>query len=543
MLPDEPQSRDKIDRLSELPEELQLIIYKCLDDRRDSNAMSKSCRNINRIVEPLLYSSFEESGKRDTLLLVRTLLGRPELAQHFKGFSAFCYWIQKTTKPRLDRYNTFTREAVGARLSMREWIAAHIWDLTSPLDIGDRWLKALYDCERRCNWECSHYKRNWAPWTALLLMLLPNVEKFYLPDYSFAANPPQSALTEFQAHHVRTGVEVLTKLREVILVRKEIPTLTGMRAVVDDEIMPFLRIPLITSLYCTIHAIPSALFNFSEGMSHLQHLDIQSSVPFSGLLRMAPCGLRSLKTLKISNQLDRDALRRGVWHTGSIAPHLKEMESLKELHLTPYMYTMRNEWDYVDAFMRVKAEVILPVPIGSLTGLKHLKRIESTSYMFMGQPLGRRAHVARGIGIGTRYETRGQTAPRSERECRTYDTWQIDTFLDSLPEDLEEIMIWNCKVWIMSVLPKLIAALKYQRRFGKLKKVELVFDASWKEAEACWRKICEWRGGKRGESAFTEGELEFRGRVWKELELERRAERRSSLLVGPGLSRYRLMQI
>jgi len=218
------------------------------------------------------------------------------------------------------------------------------------------------------------------------------------------------------------------------------------------------------------------------------------------------------------------------------------MESLEELHLTPNMYSMCNEWDYVDAFIQVKAEVILPVPIGSLTDLKHLKRIESTLYMLMGQPLGHRVQAPRGIGIGTRYETRGQTSLRGQRDSRTYDIWQINMFLDSLPETLEEIMIWNCKEWIVSVLLGLMAALKFQRRFVRLKKVELVFDASWKGAETYWRTICGWRGEKKGENAWVEGGLEFRGRGWRELELESRAERRNSLIVDPGPPRYRLIQ-
>ncbi|RBR26389.1 uncharacterized protein FIESC28_00794 [Fusarium coffeatum] len=175
----------------DFPQEIQLQVAECLPQNL-LGRLSTTCRSLNSLVEPLLYSTIQISWYRvyhapvlQSLGLIRTLLARPELCNYVRSLEFVGEdhidrddppWPGETPEPPrvpvppLDRLAT-TIEATGVEETTAvSWINNVLYcDAYAYLDVPES--RDLYTIRK------VHEK--WADGTmALLLCLLPNLAKF-----------------------------------------------------------------------------------------------------------------------------------------------------------------------------------------------------------------------------------------------------------------------------------------------------------------------------------------------------------------------------
>lgn len=88
-----PKPLDTVFPLKDLSNEILALVLSYIGERRLLCQLSKTSLRFNEIATPLLYQKYEErdhwpaTNSRDTLLLMRTLLTRPDLASRIKKYS------------------------------------------------------------------------------------------------------------------------------------------------------------------------------------------------------------------------------------------------------------------------------------------------------------------------------------------------------------------------------------------------------------------------------------------------------------------------
>lgn len=160
--------------LDQLPEELLVGVVKNVDDVQDRLQVSLASKRLHEAIEPMLYSSFRQTGREATGAFIRTILEKPHVVRYVKSFTAHSinspYALATELRPvstMLPRTNF--KQKIAQMMSQISLIS-HVQD--SP------WIEIDAD-----EWLTDFYRSYWDACTAFLLLLLPNIEQIKLRVY------------------------------------------------------------------------------------------------------------------------------------------------------------------------------------------------------------------------------------------------------------------------------------------------------------------------------------------------------------------------
>ncbi|KAE8449844.1 hypothetical protein EG329_007321 [Mollisiaceae sp. DMI_Dod_QoI] len=195
--------------LEQLPQEIFLEICHYLPPRRELlesfreetaqysplSTLSECSKKLAHLVTPLLYAEFAEIGSiRRLPLFLRTILSRPDLAQHVKSFSGCNFEYKPWIVKEYDHKPTWDARVIDRslwslddqRLMKRAVLSAterfklnyHSYPKRVDETFVNRWLKRLFRVDRFSR------ASNWDAVVALLLCHLPNLQKFRLEAFN-----------------------------------------------------------------------------------------------------------------------------------------------------------------------------------------------------------------------------------------------------------------------------------------------------------------------------------------------------------------------
>jgi F-box-like len=420
--------------IQNLPEELliQIFDFVLLPDLSRLALCSKS---FYRAAVPRLYSSFEDNrlGKR-MIKLLSTIIVRPDLALFVKAFAS--------NGPDTV-YHDETPPIVPD--DMRPRIKSELTKAGVDEHMKDFWHNRI----------CGHPSDNcWEATVALCMLLLPNLSTLKIPYYHewcFSSEPKCIPYVFARAVKIQNSNTpspyAMTQLRNLSigLVSEDI-------GLIHLTTMAFLELKSIRSL--TSENDEDYTKDFEDYPGTLPHV---TRLTFKEADISPPILAKLLKPFSSLTHFTLNARRRTKIYRGFSPQTFKEamlrsQQTLEELTLKNtaeefwYSYTS-YDYDGEDQ----------DLPLGSLVGFTKLRRLEATLRTLVRC---RRAEE------DSRNEEEENTRLRIRENTR---------FAESLPDSMEEIMIWECGG---DVFPLIVALFekKHQGGLQRLKMIDVTFN-------------------------------------------------------------------
>ncbi|PVH74360.1 hypothetical protein DL98DRAFT_658842 [Cadophora sp. DSE1049] len=148
--------------LNQLPEELLAEVLRNIDNVEDRLQVSLTSQRLHEAVEPILYSSFRQTGREATGAFIRTILEKPHVARFVKSFTAHSINSPYALATELRAVST-----VLPRAGFKQRIGQMMRDIPGITVSADKWLS-------------DFYFSYWDACTAFLVLLLPNIEQLQL---------------------------------------------------------------------------------------------------------------------------------------------------------------------------------------------------------------------------------------------------------------------------------------------------------------------------------------------------------------------------
>jgi hypothetical protein len=475
--------------LPKLPNELQIHVFRHLQPIHwaSSNATDLanvvlSCRHFYDLAIPILYSSFNEDGKVEGLLFLRTVLNRPDLAKHVRRLVGLCPQPDYDEEDALWWYRSKKRGRMHNLYDKLEGLEAALRTACTDQSLRRRWYRSLARKSSR------NTPGDWDSITALLVVLLPNLSMLRLPGpYELVDHDEVVFMPYIFSHAVKlqnSGVytqQSLSNLRTFEITVGEIyPTL--------KSIIPFLQLKSIRHA-TFLHSITKMEWaqvengnSIEEPISHITHLsftepsdiDAKSLANFLQVIR----GLVSISYVHWNEIEDPypfipPEVRRGLLHS---------KDTLKELTLVNDAedYQQADEYEEGNGESSHTPENISVSPIGSLLEFGQLCRLDVTAVVLVGRD---------GAPPGTK-----------RLDFEPLEHARISRVAGSLPESLEELTLRACFPPIYTIIDALFER-KREGGLKQLKRIDLFFQKDFSDEEVFGSEEgnqCELKGNEMG---------------------------------------------
>ncbi|KAG4438305.1 hypothetical protein IFR05_006192 [Cadophora sp. M221] len=432
--------------LSKLPDEILVEIFKTLDSPKDRSHVSQTSQKLHDIMEPILYSSFVQTGGGATPNFIRSILKKPSRAQYVKSVTA---------------------RAICAHGSLSE--LDPVWDLFAGLEASI--MKVIgreSTTDQRTNWLKDFYDARWDACTAVLLFLLPSVEHLDLRLFnSMLNNNPYSLQPRYllKALSMPLGNSVLADCKPWQYFRWKQP-LQNVSVENWEEYGPILKILQSFIGYESIKNLRLVGVDDSDldGMDAANSSEYLTEVlqllgNLTGLsllsadidpdkleILLSSCShLRYLHYVQKESLLYEDGdMDLGYFCPGAFGRGIKYLEdSLEELVVTCNDYWL-NSRPYEH--------------LGSLNTFKALRVLEITECILLGR------------------DKTNNTYHGWDRWTQHWGQEELAKSISKLPPSLEQLTILNCRTDIFDWLGYLFEGLERSEiEWGNLKKISCIF--------------------------------------------------------------------
>ena len=153
--------------LDQLPKELLVGVLENIGDVENRAQVSLASKRLHEAIEPMLYSSFRQTGREATGAFIRTILKKPHVVRYVKSFTAHSinsrYALATELRPVSTMLPRTNFKQKIAQMMSRISLISHVQDAPWIGIDADEWLT-------------DFYRSYWDACTAFLLLLLPNIE-------------------------------------------------------------------------------------------------------------------------------------------------------------------------------------------------------------------------------------------------------------------------------------------------------------------------------------------------------------------------------
>lgn len=160
--------------LDQLPKELLVGVLENIGDVENRAQVSLASKRLHEAIEPMLYSSFRQTGREATGAFIRTILKKPHVVRYVKSFTAHSINSRYALATELRPVST-----ILPRTNFKQKIAQMMSRISLISHVQDApWIGIDAD-----EWLTDFYRSYWDACTAFLLLLLPNIEQIQLRVY------------------------------------------------------------------------------------------------------------------------------------------------------------------------------------------------------------------------------------------------------------------------------------------------------------------------------------------------------------------------
>ncbi|TAQ88283.1 hypothetical protein B7494_g3379 [Chlorociboria aeruginascens] len=378
--------------LLSLSNELLIQILSHISKRRDLAIMSRSCKLLNALAEPILYTTFQHNNTVTLGSFLKAILNKPERALRVKHFIArmedYClqYSVEERATLRMTIFDTEQRMKIDQAIQR-----AVYWRPGPEDDIV---------CKSLANY--LNAPGNWDGAMALVISLLPNLEMLDIRSSSGGVKGPKRSLPLLEGVLLRASFDRTPLSFDRLKYLSMESFVTGL-----DEVVQHLRVPSIIKFkghriadnrfnpdrYSPLFTTDLCLADSSLGRSAMYHFLRH----FISLKRFAY--EHNLKIPPFPFFFDRVDIGQSISHLA---------HSLEELIL-------RDANNYGICFGL----------LGPLKAFHRLRKIDAMAYILFGNP----ARVIQSV--------------RHPSPLR-YQNDEVKDFVEALPSSLENLCIRDC---------------------------------------------------------------------------------------------------
>lgn len=377
---------------------IEIVKYASVD-RTISSLRSLASVNqiINRIVNPMLYSHFNEVSRISVPKFLRTILSNPQLATNVRIYTGYGLSIgpsQETLQAiaMLKEHNTQLAQAFQMELTkLHGSLDGEFLDVS---DLKDAEFMACRESlnmiepvsERSENWMSRIRKGKWHALTSLVLLLLPNLEDVEMIDYRYDDSGDVDHALGIAARLQASGITSQFSLEHLtdVSLSAFVPEDNGPYRFGQEpepeylyfaDVMPFLRLPSVESVAISKLSSEGGAFRratFLPGDLNFRTKDLEINdtcldMRWLGRFLRLFTSLRRFSYNHVAEEQTPDFLPQDI---GKAIAHLRPC--LEELEIS----SMCNQ----------NGKYTTPREIGSLTRFQRLKAIDVEGSVLFGYP-------------------------------------------------------------------------------------------------------------------------------------------------------------
>lgn len=425
-----PVSPQPATTFSDLPPDLIVRIIHQIGSKNDLASLSRCSSTLHQLVEPILYASVTQIHPWTVPLLIRTLIEKPELGEHVGSLTAY--------PPSFDGWKSGSPaqpNPTSESQSVEENPVNQFLDAETITTIQKKLRGALGSDPQAENWNPKLFgPGNWAHLSTILMLLLPNLGVLRLPAYDYEGQAKEMDLMRIiikRASQLQTldsrSPFAFPNLRMVEILPCDHPRSSfdfawmflGLRSlrrlsvgVRDDiPILEYLQpgcVPQVQELDLVHSHLPAGIWvRFLRSFANLKKIKYEH---FKASALKLPKGQPPPDLFIPSNLYD------GITHLTSSLESLVLINTHESLISNRRLYHIHSHQ-----------------PFGNLSSFSRLRRLEATPFILLGQ------------------ET---MISEKEKEVNYsfYSEERVVTWLTSLPQSLEILVLRNCTLTIYYVL-------------------------------------------------------------------------------------------